>query len=238
MASIDCLCLKLNYREPLPSLHINEEHECLSQMFSYSVSIKKSILSHTSWIQTRACSQQRLLTLIIMRRGARTHLSVHSPLLYLLAHPNSCCHSFPLFLIDPDSKCVWAVQLPLGWAVQYSFCCLRDTKSKRHPKDKEGFLCLTAPHLPCLFRSPSLPLCLSWLSAFSWCFSQENIYQFTFRGAPTLPLLPKLIMLHASPLQTELLKGTNYIIISQSPFPLLVSLSSQTHRHMLQDSRL
>lgn len=159
MAGIDCLCLKPNHREPLPSLHINEEHEGLTKMFSYSVSIKKSILSHTSWIQTRARSQQRMLTLTIMKRGERTHLSVHSPLLYFLAHPNSGCHSFPLFLMDPDSKRVWALQLPLGWAVRYSLWCLRDTESKRHPKDK----CprFTAPHLPRLCRNPSLPLCLS-----------------------------------------------------------------------------
>lgn len=171
MASIDCLCLKLNYREPLPSLHINEEHECLSQMFSYSVSIKKSILSHTSWIQTRARSQQHLLTLIVMRRGECAHLSAHSPMLYLLAHPNSCCHSFPLFLMDPDSKRVWAVQLPLGWAVRYSFCCLRDT----NPKASQGQGRVPGP--PCITPtlsmqasvSSSLPLLTQCIFM---CFSQ------------------------------------------------------------------
>lgn len=149
IASIDCLCLKLNYRWALPSLHINEEHECLAKILSYSVSIKKSMRSHTSCLQTRARSPQPGLTLIIIRKGHRTHLSVHSPLLHLLAHPLSCCHSFPLFLMDPDAKHVWAVHLPLGWAVQDALWCLRDMNSKRHPKDKEAlFPCFTEPPLP------------------------------------------------------------------------------------------
>lgn len=45
---IDCLCLKLGSRQPLSGLHINEECEYLSKIFSPSISIKKSILSHTS----------------------------------------------------------------------------------------------------------------------------------------------------------------------------------------------
>lgn len=77
-------------------------------------------------MQTKACSQPWMLTLIIIKRGKRTHLSLHSPLLHLLAHPTSGCHSSPLLLMDPDSKRVWAVQLPLGWTVQYSLWCLID----------------------------------------------------------------------------------------------------------------
>lgn len=45
---IDCLCPKLGSWQPLSGLHINEEREYLCKIFSPSISIKKSILSHTS----------------------------------------------------------------------------------------------------------------------------------------------------------------------------------------------
>lgn len=105
------------------------------------------MLPHTSWIQTRACSQQFMRTLIIIKRGELTHPSVQSALLHLPAHPNSQCHSFPLFLMGPDSKRVWAVQSLLGWALRYSLGRLRRW-SERHPKDEWSCPCSTAPHQP------------------------------------------------------------------------------------------
>lgn len=38
---IDCLCLKLGSQQPLSGLHINEEREYRSKIFSPSISIKK-----------------------------------------------------------------------------------------------------------------------------------------------------------------------------------------------------
>lgn len=197
-----------------------------SQMFSYSVSIKKSILSHTSWIQTRACSQQHLLTLIIMRRGKRTHPSVHSPLLYPCT-PKLVLSLFPIIFNGSWFKRVGCA-ITAHWSCTHSFCCLRDTESKKGiPRTRK----VPAPHCPTPC-SAFTGLC-GVLSA-----SLDSVH---FHGAflnrifLSSPLgvhlrshsLPKLTRLHASPLQTELLKGINYIIILQPSFPYLSPLSSQ-----------
>lgn len=104
-----------------------------------------------------------VLTLITIKRGELTHLS-YALLLHLLAHPNSCCRSLPLFLMDPDSKHVWAVQLPLGWMYQIPSAVWETLNPEGIPRTrKSSSASLTTPARSLWDPTPS-----SW-PPLTWC---------------------------------------------------------------------
>lgn len=90
MASIDRLCLKLSSLQPLPGLHINEENEYLSKNFQpQHLHLKTKINTLSHFMNT----DQGLLPsawagINYDEEGELGRLWL-TPLLHLLAHPNS-----------------------------------------------------------------------------------------------------------------------------------------------------
>lgn len=126
--------------------------------------------------------------------------------------------------MDPNSKCVWAVQLPLGWVRNILSDVLETLNPEGIPRTRRDS-CTSRHHMHPVFAGLH-PLLLASLNSVHFHGAFINgIFPLTLSGA----LLPTLHHL----LETELIKGTNYTLQS-----LLPHLSHCPFYPEIQDTRL
>ena len=134
--------------------------------------------------------------------------------------------------MDPNSKCVWAVQLPLGWMYNILSDVLETLNPEGIPRTRKGS-CASLHHMypvfagPHPFLLPPLTQCIFMVLLSTECFDSPSVLHYS-------PLLGQRMLCTSSLRNWTDQRNQLYIAV---PSPWLVSLplsswNSQTHTRL------